>query len=91
MPLLQVRDCPEALYDELRRCAERERRTIAQQNVVILEQYFTGGKPDSENDAPAANRRNREKALEHIDAMGPLETPEGFPSAATLIREDRER
>lgn len=36
MPSLQVRDLPEPLYEELRRCAAEEDRSISQQTVHLL-------------------------------------------------------
>jgi len=36
MPLLQVRDCPEAMYEKTF-VAKNKNRTIAQQAVVLLE------------------------------------------------------
>ena len=38
MPSLQVRDLPKPIYDKLKALAERERRSMAQQVVVLLEQ-----------------------------------------------------
>lgn len=40
MPALQVRDFPEDLYEELKKCAEREHRSIAQQAAYILSRYL---------------------------------------------------
>ncbi len=40
MPALQVRDFPEDLYEELKECAEREHRSIAQQTTFILDRYL---------------------------------------------------
>ena len=36
MPALQVRDFPDELYVELKACAEREHRSVAQQMIVAL-------------------------------------------------------
>lgn len=43
MPALQVRDFPPDLYEELKQCAEREHRSMAQQTVVAVEAYLRGG------------------------------------------------
>ncbi len=40
MPALQVRDFPDDIYEELRRCAEEDRRSIAQQTIVAVEDYL---------------------------------------------------
>jgi len=36
MPLLQVRDMPEDLYEKLSYVAEKENRSIAQETIVLL-------------------------------------------------------
>jgi plasmid stability protein len=36
MPLLQVRDCPEDVYQKLRFQAERDNRSVPQEAVVLL-------------------------------------------------------
>lgn len=38
MPALQVRDFPDDLYEQLKVCAAREHRSIAQQTVAFVEQ-----------------------------------------------------
>ena len=47
MPALQVRDFPATLYDELKECAARNHRSIAQQtiiaNVIIVSGQCTMG------------------------------------------------
>lgn len=39
MPALQVRDCPEDLYEELKRYALRDDRSLAQQTLHVLKCY----------------------------------------------------
>ena len=36
MPLLQVRDIPEDLYEKLAKVAQMENRSIAQETIVLL-------------------------------------------------------
>lgn len=38
MPALQVRDFPEDLYDQLKACAARNHRSVAQQTIAYVEQ-----------------------------------------------------
>ena len=45
MPALQVRDFPATLYDELKECAARNHRSIAQQTIIAVEGML--------NEAPA--------------------------------------
>ena len=40
MPALQVKDCPDELYERLRICASEQNRSISQQTVTILEEYL---------------------------------------------------
>ena len=40
MPALQVKDCPQDVYDRLRACAADENRSISQQALTIIQQYL---------------------------------------------------
>lgn len=40
MPALQVRDLPDDLYEKLKENAQRGRRSISQQTIVILQDYL---------------------------------------------------
>lgn len=40
MPALQVRDFPQHLYDGLKRCAEEEHRSMAQQTIQAVEEML---------------------------------------------------
>lgn len=40
MPALQVRDFPDGLYAQLKECADREHRSIAQQTIVAVEEML---------------------------------------------------
>ena len=40
MPALQVRDFPATLYDELKECAARNHRSIAQQTIIAVEEML---------------------------------------------------
>jgi hypothetical protein len=82
MPLLQVRNCPEDLYQALARTAAAERRSIAQETVVLLEESLR-----NRVEANQARRRAAIKALladEETHALMTLDP-------VALIREDRER
>lgn len=85
MPLLQVRNCPEDVYAKIAGIAKKERRTIAQQTIVLLLRGL--GQEQS-------NRERRRMVLERIAAH---KIPESVREAvnamddAKLIREDRNR
>ena len=81
MALLQVRDCPDDIYQKISRVARREKRTIAQQIIVMLENSL--GQETS-------NKERRLKVLERIDSRNvPKKAQE--VDAVALIREDRDR
>ena len=40
MPALQVKDCPDDVYQRLRRCAVEEKRSISQQALTIIEDFL---------------------------------------------------
>ena len=81
MPLLQVRDCPPDLYDQISLIADNDRRSIAQQTVVLLREAV--GLTE-----PSKSRRGRAVA----DALRFAQSvPAGHLDSTDLIREDRER
>jgi hypothetical protein len=81
MPLLQVRDCPEDIYKKITLSAKRQKRTIAQQAVVLLEKGL--GQKES-------NIERRKYLLEKINNRNvPIKAK--ALDAAALIREDRNR
>ncbi|MDR3231145.1 MAG: hypothetical protein LBT65_06880 [Synergistaceae bacterium] len=81
MPLLQVRDIPNDLYETLSKTARMENRSIAQQTVVLLRAALN----------LREERAFRRKAIfQEIDAMK-LNNPDQFPDPADLLREDRDR
>ena len=67
MPLLQVKNCPERIYEGLRSLAISEHRTIAQQVLAILDDYLNGY--TAQSNAPSASPRPR-------SLYGYRETPE---------------
>ncbi|MEO8049551.1 MAG: hypothetical protein ABI833_03975 [Acidobacteriota bacterium] len=81
MPTLQVRDVPEHIYRRLVDLAEKERRSLAQQTLVVLAKAL-----DAESD-PKARRR---AALDRAAAIDRNLTKH-LPDSVKLIREDRDR
>lgn len=81
MPLLQVRDIPEDLYERLAKTAKGENRSIAQETIYLLKNAL------NQKEERAVQRI---KVLEEIKAIN-LNTPNTFPDPALLIREDRDR
>jgi hypothetical protein len=80
MPLLQVRDIPVELYEEITRMAHIQHRSIAQQTIVLLKGALN----------ITEERVIRRKAvLEEIDKLA-IENAGQFPDPAKLTREDRD-
>lgn len=81
MPLLQVRDIPQDLYEKLGRVAEEDNRSIAQETIVLLKKAL---------DYREERLAKRKRVLAEIKA-NKIKDANGFPNPAELIREDRER
>jgi len=81
MPLLQVRDVPEDLYERLSRIAEQDNRSITQETIVLLKKALNYRE----------SRMSRRKRLISEIRNDAIEDSNTFPDPAVLIREDRER
>ncbi|MFZ4526066.1 MAG: hypothetical protein ACOYOE_11075 [Chlorobium sp.] len=81
MPLLQVRDIPEELYNKLTQTAKADKRTIAQETIFLLRKALNFQEQRS---------AERMRLLEEIKRYK-TNNVEKFPAAAELIIEDRER
>jgi len=86
MPLLQVRDFPKEIYEMLKIKAEQERRTIAQQTVVLLK----NGLEEKESEEIRTNKERRRKILERINNREVPQAARDF-DVVKAVREDRER
>lgn len=99
MPALQVKDCPTEVYEELRRCAARENRSISQQALTILEDYL-GFRDFAQHDRSAsASKRDdgntnyiekRKRIFERMDRLPAIPVSERAPSSADILAEIRE-
>lgn len=99
MPALQVKDCPTEVYEELRRCAARENRSISQQVLTILEDYLgfrdfvqrdrsvSATKKSSEN---SNYREKRKRIFERMERRRRIPVSDEAPSSADLLAEIRE-
>ena len=83
MPLLQVRDCPAEIYGQIAARAKAERRTIAQQTLVLIE----GGLRNGE-EPPGLTERQRQ-AFARV-AAGPWNNPSRAEETLAIIHEERE-
>jgi hypothetical protein len=81
MPLLQVRDFPKELYDNISQVARAENRSIPQQTIVLLKTALNN----------AQERKALKKAaLMEIDSFN-IKNADTFPPPEELTREDRDR
>jgi len=81
MPLLQVRDMPEDLYEKLTYVAAKENRSIAQETIVLLRKALN---------LQEERKFRRVRLLEEIKS-NKIKNADNFPNPANLIREDRDR
>jgi NAD(P)H-hydrate repair Nnr-like enzyme with NAD(P)H-hydrate dehydratase domain len=81
MPLLQVRNFPEDIYEKIKREAKRENRTITQQTVVLIKRGL--GEKDS-------SRERMMRALEKTKNMVVSEEAKKI-DVVQWMREDRAR
>jgi hypothetical protein len=81
MPLLQVRDFPDDVYEEIKFEAKRQNRTIAQQTIVLIKKGL--GEEIS----------NKERRRRLLDEIMKRDVPEEVKKidAVKWIREDRDR
>jgi plasmid stability protein len=82
MPILQIRDIPESLHRKLRDRAQRDRRSLSQEAVAILEKGL-----EVTEDAKTRRRRLLQQITERPVETGNAE----LPDPVQLIREDRSR
>ena len=82
MALLQVRNFPDEMYETIAVMAKNERRSIAQQTVLIIERGLDISGDDMLD--------LRQSAIERTLAREPFANAEGVDFAA-MIREDRSR
>jgi len=80
MALLQVRNFPDDRYEVISRMARDQRRSIAQQTVLLIERGLESGDDIS----------RRQRAIERTMAREVPDWMKGIDTAA-LIREDRDR
>ena len=81
MPLLQVRDFPADIYEEISFEAKRQNRTIAQQTIVLIKKGLG---------EEISNKERRRRLLEKIKNR---DIPEEVKAVDVVkwIREDRNR
>lgn len=52
MPAIQVKDCPQDVYDQLKAYAARDDRSLAQEMLAIFKWYFASQSHTAESNAP---------------------------------------
>ena len=81
MPTLYVRDVPSELYEKLRHEAAAARRSLSAETIELLRRALEPGR--------GVSMEQLIGDADRIRALHPL--PVGSPTAAELIRADRER
>jgi len=81
MPLLQVRNVPEDLYEELTHVAQADNRSISQETIVLLRKAL---------DLKDERKLRRQRVFQEIKSSR-LSGVDDFPDPADFIREDRDR
>jgi hypothetical protein len=81
MPLLQVRDFPDDIYEEIAFAAHKERRTIAQQTIVLIQKGLGKEESDKERRRRLIEKCNARIIPDEVKAIDVVE----------LIREDHRR
>ncbi len=81
MPSLQIRDIPKDLYDTLKKRAEKDHRSLAQQTIVILMEALYGN---------ADKNHRRAAAIEHINKKPSSPRAKNI-DIVDLIQTDRKR
>jgi plasmid stability protein len=79
MPALQVRNMPDDLYQALSAQAHADRRSLAQETIVLLTKALQ-----------TSGESKRQEIYDRIDARGARQRPD-VPSPEDLVREDRDR
>jgi len=80
MALLQVRNFPDDKYEAISKMAKKERRTIAQQTILLIDKGLADGNDIS----------RRQRAIERTLSRPVPEWMKNVDTAA-MIREDRDR
>lgn len=87
MPLVQVRDFPEELYEQLQDSARAEHRSVPQQVIALVERSIEEGRASERS----SRQRARADLFREIASDPPrCKAPEGFPDDAELVRRGRE-
>ena len=81
MPLLQVRDFPADIYEEISFEAKKQNRTIAQQTIVLIKKGL---------DEEISNQERRRRLLERINSRDIPDEAKAI-DVVKWIREDRNR
>ncbi len=80
MPTLHVRNVPESIYENLRRRAQEQNRSLSAEVIVLLDY------------ALAETQNNQAELLEGIRRRRFFQTERvGAPDSTKLLRQDRER
>ncbi len=81
MPALQIKDCPQDLYNQLKICANAEDRSMSQQMVHILRCFLH---------LYNTTTHQRKQLFQNIIDLPSVQLPEEIQDTSLLIRADRD-
>lgn len=102
MPALQIKDCPQDTYEQLKLVAAAENRSISQQMLTILQEYLKEypadrGRKESWRDIWVPEERSgvdyaakHKRAIEKLNELPRYGLPDGYTNAADLVHDARE-
>lgn len=102
MPALQIKDCPQDTYEQLKLVAAAENRSISQQMLTILQEYLKNrssfrSSEESWRDIWVPEERSgvdyvakRKRAIERLNELPRFGLPDGYTNAADLVHDARE-
>ena len=82
MPILQVRELPEVIYQKLVRQAKKEHRSLSQQAITELSKAL---------DLSLSNKQRRKNILDKIHEWQKSQALKTLADPIKMIREDRNR
>jgi len=82
MPILQVRELPEIIYQKLVRQAKKEHRSLSQQTITELSKAL---------DLSLSNKQRRKNILDKIHDWQKSQDLKTLKDPVKMIREDRNR
>jgi plasmid stability protein len=91
MPALQIKDCPQPVYDALKFSAAEDDRSMAQQALHIIKAYLAARDNHSADDVAVNNmtaccaKTKKQQAIASISQLAPGKLPKGYSSPTDVV------